>query len=123
MLKRISLSVMALFYVGGGINHFVRTGFYLQIMPPYLPWHLAAVYVSGVAEILLGVALAIPRLSRLAAWGVIALLIAVFPANVYMWTGHVQPDGFMVPPWFHAVRLPFQLVLVAWAFWHTRVIR
>jgi uncharacterized membrane protein len=120
MAKRISLYFMAALYVVGGVMHFARTSFYLQMMPPYLPWHLALVYVSGLAEIALGCALLVPRLSRLAAWGVIALLVAVFPANVYMWTGHVAIDGHPVPGWVHAIRLPAQALLIAWAYWHTR---
>lgn len=120
MAKRISLYLMAALYLVGGVMHFARTSFYLQMMPPYLPSHLALVYVSGVAEIVLGIGLLSPRLSRLAAWGVVALLIAVFPANVYMWTGHVAIDGHPVPGWFHALRLPAQALLIAWAYWHTR---
>jgi uncharacterized membrane protein len=120
MLKRISLYLMALLYVLAGIQHFSQTGFYLQIMPPYLPWHLALVYISGAAETALGLALVVPRLSRAAAWGIIALLVAVFPANLYMWTAHVQIDGRSIPGWFHAVRLPAQALLIAWAYWHTR---
>jgi uncharacterized membrane protein len=119
MLKRITLWIMAAFYVLAGIRHFTHLGFYLQMMPPFVPWHLAAVYVSGAAEIALGLGLLIPRLSRAAAWGVIALLIAVFPANIYMWTSHLMMDGKVIPGWFHAIRLPAQALLIAWAWWYT----
>ena len=110
--------VLALFFVGAGINHFVRTGFYLRMMPPYLPWPLALVEVSGVAEIVLGVLLAAPRFTVTAAWGLILLLIAVFPANLQM---ALHPDTF--PEFSPAalwLRLPLQGVLIAWSWWYTR---
>ena len=120
MNKRINRYVMAAFYVFAGLMHFLRPAFYLQMMPPWIPWHLALVQISGVAEIAIGIGLAIPRTSRAAAWGAIALLVAVFPANLYMWMSHVPIDGRPVPGWFHAVRLPAQALLIAWAYWHTR---
>lgn len=117
-LKRASLYVMAVFYLVAGVNHFITPGFYLIMMPPYLPWHVPLVYISGVVEILLAVLL-IPLLTRTyAAWGIILLLIAVFPANVYM----AQMNGVThgLAPVLVWLRLPFQLVLIAWAYWHTR---
>ena len=82
--KSISKYVLAIFMIGAGTMHFVNPGFFLKIVPPYLPLHEELVLVSGVCEVLLGVLLLIPRCSHLAAWGIIALLIAVFPANVYL---------------------------------------
>src|SRR5436305_13598415 len=89
------------------------------MMPPYLPWHLALVYLSGFFEIALGLLLLIPRFTKLAAWGLILLFSAVFPANLYMATNsalfaEIKPSVL----WW---RLPFQLVFIAWAFWFTRV--
>ena len=89
-------------------------------MPPIVPWPWAAVYVSGAAELLLGVGLLIPRLSRVAALGVVLLLTAVFPANIYHWLGSVPVDGTVAPGWYHAVRIPLQGLLIAWAFWLSR---
>jgi uncharacterized membrane protein len=91
------LILAALFYAGAGLLHFLRTGFYLKIMPPYIPWHVAMVYVSGVAEIAGGIGLLIPRLRRTAAWCLVALLIAVFPANLYMATGNIVEHRRAVP--------------------------
>lgn len=124
-VRRASLVLMAALYVLAGTMHFVAPGFYVQMMPAYLPWHLALVYVSGVCEIALGLGLLVPRLRRIAAWGVILLLIAVFPANVNMAVHSIVPAGlpaWMPPPrpsglW---LRLPMQLVLIAWAYLHTR---
>jgi uncharacterized membrane protein len=116
--KRVLLWVMAGFYVLAGVNHFVAPEFYLRLMPDYLPWHLALVYVSGVAELVLGVAVLIPRLRRLAAWGIIALLVAVFPANVH---AAVQEIPLIAgDPFWNWVRLPFQALFIAWAWWYTR---
>jgi len=119
-LELASLVVMSAFYVFAGAMHFVRPAFYLAIMPPFLPAHLFLVYLSGVAEIVLGLALWVPSLRRWAAYGIVALLIAVFPANVYMWLGDVAIDGKRVPGWGHAIRLPLQGVLIAWAYWQGR---
>ena len=76
--KTASKYLLAIFMVGAGTMHFVRPEFYVKIMPPYLPLHRELVYLSGILEVVLGMALLIPRFSRLAAWGIIALLIAVF---------------------------------------------
>ena len=118
--KRVLLWVMGLFYVAGGINHFARTDFYLPMMPPYLPLHRELVYLSGLAEIVLGVAVLVPRTRVAAAWGLILLLIAIFPANVHIALYDVPvfgaTHGAGIWNW---VRLPFQAVLIAWAWWYT----
>ena len=109
----------ALFIVAGA-NHFANTRFYLDIMPPYLPWHLALVYVSGVAAVALGGLLLVPRWSAWAGWGLIGLLVAVFPANLHMAT---HPELYpSLPPIALWVRLPLQALLIAWAYWYTRVV-
>ncbi|MFT7154621.1 MAG: putative membrane protein [Bacteroidia bacterium] len=116
-MKDISLYVMAAFYVFAGVNHFLKPKFYLRLMPPYLPWHKAMNYLSGVIEVLLGVLLFFPAYSTIAAWGVIALLIAVFPANIYHLTS-AKPGG-KEPIWGLWLRLPFQALFLLWAWWHT----
>ena len=124
IVKRCSLFLMAAFYVAAGIAHFLTPEFYLEIMPPYLPWHLPLVVASGMAEIALGVLLLIPATRYAAAWGVVALLIAVFPANLHMAINQVQPAH--APAWMGQptplalwLRLPVQAFLVLWAWWHT----
>ena len=107
----------AALFITAGVGHFVATDFFLKIMPPYLPFHLPLVLVSGVIEILLGILLLVPRYSRLAAWGIIALLIAVFPANIHVYT---HQELFPFPPLAHLLRLPLQGVLILWAFAYTR---
>jgi uncharacterized membrane protein len=120
LARRVSLWLMALLLVSASATHFLRPGLFVPIVPPVVPWPLAAVHVSGAAECLLGIGLLIPRLSRLAALGVVLLLVAVFPANVYHWLGNVRVDGAVAPGWYHAVRLPLQVLLIAWAFWLSR---
>jgi len=97
--------------------HFVKPDFYLKIMPPYLPWHLELVYLSGLCEMALGTLLLVPRFSRLAAWGIFALLIAIFPANIYVFQNQ---EVLPAPPLLHLLRLPLQGVFLLWAYWHTR---
>ncbi len=106
-----------LFVLAGG-NHFVQPDPYVKIVPPYLPWHLELVYVSGFFEMALGALLLVPRYTTLAAWGLIALLIGVFPANVQMALNpELYPTISPVALW---LRLPLQGALLAWAFWFTR---
>jgi uncharacterized membrane protein len=111
---------MGVFYVVAGAWHFLRPDFYLPMMPPYLPLHRELVYLSGAAEMLLGALVLVPRTRGAAAWGIVLLLIAVFPANVHIALHDVPlfgaTHGAGVWNW---VRLPFQGVLVAWAWWYT----
>lgn len=89
-------------------------------MPPLLPHPLALVWISGAAEIAGGLALLIRPLQRAAAWGLIALLVAVSPANVYMAVAHLPFPGIFGQSWFQWVRVPLQLPLILWAWTYTR---
>lgn len=112
-----SLTVLAVAFVAAGVNHFVSPQLYLKIMPDYLPLPMELIYLSGLFEILGGVGIAVPKLRRTAGWGLIALLVAVFPANVDMW---MRADEFpTIPTWSLLLRLPFQGVLIAWVWWST----
>ncbi len=108
---------MAVLYILAGINHFVNARFYIRIIPPYIPRPELMNVLSGVAEILLGILLLIPAFSSIAAWGIIALLIAVFPANIYHYTSAKAGKG--IPRWILLVRLPMQGLLVYWAWLYT----
>ncbi len=118
IFKQILKWLFGITFVLAGANHFINADFYSKIMPPVFPAPLFLIYLSGAFEIALGIMLLIPKFTRLAAWGLIALLIAVFPANVYM---AMNPQLF---PEFSAamlyLRLPLQLVIMAWAVWFTR---
>jgi len=117
--KRVALILASLFYIGAGILHFTKTEFYLRIMPPYIPWHLAMVQISGVCEIAGGIALLVPRLRRLAACCIVALLIAVFPANIYMANNPVAAGAASLSPVLLWGRLPLQFVFIWWVLWAT----
>jgi len=101
--------------VGSGVNHFRDPATYVAMMPAALPWHLALVYVSGAFEIAGGLGLVHPATRRWAAIGLIALLAAVFPANVNMALNHLPLAGRAVPAWALWARLPFQALFIAWA--------
>jgi len=119
--KRVLLWVMAIAYMFAGFNHLMNPDFYVAIMPPKLPNPEWLNVLSGLAEIVLGVyLLAEPRVRALAAWGIIALLIAVFPANVYVALENVGAEGPGSGAGFgNWIRLPFQLLFVVWAWWYT----
>jgi uncharacterized membrane protein len=112
----MSLYLMALLYLAAGLMHFIKPGFFLKIMPPYLPAHQLLVALSGVAEVLLGLGLLFPATRSWAAWGIILLLIAVFPANVYM---AYAPPFQAISPWIRWGRLPLQGLLIWWAWQYT----
>jgi len=120
-LKSVLRTVLAAAMVFAGIMHFVATDAYVAIMPDYLPLHLELVYASGVFEVLGGLGLLLQRTRRAAAWGLVLLYVCVFPANLNMAIHEIQPvpDLTIAPIWMWA-RLPFQVVLVAWAWWMTR---
>ena len=110
----IARGALAAVFVGAGALHFTSTESYVQIVPPYLPAPRALVLVSGAAEIAGGLAILVPRLHRLAGLGLIALLVAVFPANVHMALNADQFRG--IPAALLWLRLPLQAVLVAWVW-------
>ncbi|WP_440770481.1 DoxX family protein [Natronorubrum sp. DTA28] len=123
-LKRPLLYVMGPAYIVAGILHFVVPELYVQIVPPLVPAALALVYLTGLAEIAVGIGLLIPQTRQYAAWATVALLIAIFPANVYMATHGVviegMPGGGDPSSFVRWGRLPLQGVLILWALWYTR---
>ena len=119
MFKQITIYLMSLFYVFGGIKHFTNVGWYMKIMPPYLSYHKELVYLSGAFEIILGIMLVFEKTRFLSGWGLILLLIAVFPANIYL----AQTNGatINISPVLAWGRLPFQAVFIGLAYWHSTV--
>ena len=113
MVKKFFLYLLCAFMIFGGLNHFLNTDIYLSMMPPYLPYHLELVFLSGIAEIICGVLLPIPKTRVWGAWFTILTLIAIFPANVYM---AQNPELFLFASKLGLyIRLPFQFVLIGWA--------
>ncbi|MBC8075560.1 MAG: DoxX family protein [Chloroflexales bacterium] len=116
--KAIGRSLTGAIFIIAGLNHFLQPRLYRAIMPPYLPWHGPLVAISGLAEVVLGVLVCVPRSAQLGGWGLIALLVAVFPANLHM---ALNPERFApLPAWALWARLPLQPLLMAWVHWCTR---
>jgi uncharacterized membrane protein len=118
--QRVAVAVAAVFYVVAGLLHFIKPAPYLRIMPSYIPSHAAMVQISGAFEILGGLGLFVPATRRAAAWGLVALLIAVFPANLYMAMHPAEAGAAGIAPVLRWGRLPLQAVLAWWLLWCTR---
>ena len=109
---------LAIFFTYTGIDHFVNAEFYLSIMPPYFPLHKEAVYISGFFEVLGGVGVLVPQFRKIAGWGLFLLLIAVYPANIYM---AITPEAFpKIPISLLYFRLVLQFFFLYWAYIVTR---
>ena len=117
-MKLITIYLTSFFYIFTGIKHFTNAKWFMQIMPPYLPNHLQLVYLSGAFEILFGIMLLFNKARFIAGWGLILLLIAVFPANIYL----AQTNGAALntTPTIAWGRLPFQAIFIALAYWHSK---
>ena len=111
------LYLMAFLYIIAGINHFRSPGMYIRIIPPLFKNPKLINILSGIAEILLGLLLMFPFSKKFAAWGIIALLVAIFPANLFMFQN--KKASFGLPRWVLFVRLPLQIVLIYWAYQYT----
>lgn len=125
--KRVLRYVLSAVMVGVGLLHFVADDIFVQIVPPAFPAPYALVWISGVIEVALGIALLFPRTRRAAGFALVALYVAVFPANIYMALANVQLRG--LPAWADQpsvtalwMRLPFQLVFIAWALWVAEIV-
>jgi len=112
----IGLAIVFLWFFIGGIAHFVATDLEATIVPPYIPWPVAAVLVSGVFELLGAAGILVPSLRRAAGIGLFLLTLAVTPAHIYMLQ---QPELFNVPLWALWLRLPIQVALLALIVWST----
>jgi uncharacterized membrane protein len=122
--KKVLRWLLAALMSAVGVAHFAEPAPFVAIIPTWLPAPLLLVYVSGLFEILGGVGLLIPRVQRAAALGLVALFVAVFPANVNQALNHVSFDGGPPPPLAALyARLPFQVLFIAWAYWLSRPTR
>ncbi|MGK0257641.1 MAG: putative membrane protein [Candidatus Azotimanducaceae bacterium] len=118
VLRYLGLGIVFVWFMFGGITHFTNPDFFVAIMPPYLPWHLEIVYLSGVFEVVFAAMLVLPKTRQLAGNLLMALTIAVTPANIHMW---LNPDLFPdVEPLLLSVRLVVQIVLLFVIWWSTR---
>jgi uncharacterized membrane protein len=120
-MRSLGVLLLALLFIVAGPLHFLMPAIYLKIMPPYLPHPMALIYISGAAELLGGIGLLVPMTRRAAAWGLVALLIAVWPANFYMATAHLPFPGVLGQSWAQWLRVVLQVPLIYWALWCARV--
>lgn len=123
ILRLIVRLLLAALFLFAGTVHLRHPEFFLPVMPPWIPFHLLCVQVSGVFELLggVGLLLSVRRVQLLTGWGLALLLIAVFPANIYMAMTHVKIHGFPSQPWMGWARLPLQPLLIVAALWVTGV--
>lgn len=116
--KRLVIFFVFIWFLIGGIGHFVKSDFFLKIMPPYLPYPLTLIYISGFFELLGAFGLLLEKYRKWAGNGLVLLAICVTPANVYMWQ---HPDLFsQIPEWLLVFRLIFQVVFIIGIWWSTR---
>lgn len=116
ILKKIALYFTGLFFIFAGARHFTAPEFYMMMMPTILPIPLELIYISGAFEILGGIGLMIPKTRAFSAWGLMALLLAVLPANIHMWTHNIELHDAYTPNWLLLIRIPFQFLLIAWMY-------
>lgn len=121
-LKKLSLYLMPFLYLAAGINHFISPESYLPIIPEYLPNHELINILAGIAEIILGIGLLIPKTRVVSAWGVILMLIAFIPSHVYfIQIGSCVEGGICTPEWLGWIRLVvIHPLLLAWAWIYTK---
>jgi uncharacterized membrane protein len=111
-----SRGALALFFIVAGTGHFISPALYIAIVPSYIPSPAVMVTWSGVAEILGGLGVCFRSTRRAAGWWLIALLIAVFPANIHAISTGMVIGGYALPAWILWARLPFQLLFIAWVY-------
>lgn len=116
--RKPARNVLAGLFIAAGAMHFAVPSVYEKIMPPYLPWHRTLIYLSGAAEVAGGAGLLVTPTRRWAGYGLVALLFAVYPANIHMASEAVQQRGWTAPYTLATLaRLPLQFPLMAWAWW------
>ena len=113
---------MSFLYIIVGIKHFVDVEYFVSIVPNYISWKKEAVFISGFFEILLGILLLFHKTRKLAAWGIIMLLIAVFPANIYLYVSEIAREILNISKIDALIRIPFQIPLIIISYWHSKKI-
>ena len=120
VIKNITIHAMSLFYIIVGIKHFMDVEYFVSIIPNYISWKKEAVFISGFFEILLAILLLFHKTRKLAAWGIILLLIAVFPANIYLYVSEIPRDILNISKTDALIRIPFQIPLIIISYWHSK---
>ena len=122
IIKNITIYIMSILYITIGIKHFIDVSYFVTIVPSYISWKKEAVIISGFFEILLGILLLFHKTRKLAAWGIILLLIAVFPANIYLYVSEIPRDILNISKTDALIRIPFQIPLIIISYWHSKKI-
>ena len=122
IIKNITIYIMSFLYIIVGIKHFVDVEYFVSIVPNYISWKKEAVFISGFFEILLGILLLFHKTRKIAAWGIIMLLIAVFPANIYLYVSEITRDILNISKIDALIRMPFQIPLIIISYWHSKKI-
>ena len=115
--KSILIIISSIFYTIVGIKHFIEPDYFLSIIPPYLPFHIELVYISGFFEILFGLMILFPKYRYYGSIGLILLLIAVFPANIYLAQSKEAQEAIGASQQIAIWRLPMQGILIWIAYW------
>jgi uncharacterized membrane protein len=118
-VKKATIYLMTFFYVKVGTDHFINPDYFISIMPPYFPWKLEAIYISGFFEVIFGVGL-LTKYRKYSAWGLIILLLAVFPANIYLIESQEAQNALGITRETAIIRAPFQLLFLGIAYWHSK---
>ena len=120
IFKNITVYIMSLLYIIVGFRHFIDPEFFIIIVPPYISCKNEVVLISGLLEIIMGVLLLFKETRKIGSWGIILLLIAVFPANIYLYLSEVPQDMLGISKKQALLRIPFQIPLIILAYWHSQ---
>lgn len=118
--KHITIYIVSILYIVVGYKHFVNTDFFTAIVPPFLIYKKEIVISSGVIEIILGLSLLFKKTRKIGSWGIILLLISVFPANIYLYISEIPREELNISKAQALIRIPFQIPLIILAYWHSQ---
>tara|TARA_B110000438_G_C15763860_1_gene628607 strand:+ start:882 stop:1250 length:369 start_codon:yes stop_codon:yes gene_type:complete len=118
-IKKATIYLMAISYAYVGIEHFNNPNYFMAIMPSSFPWKIEAVYISGFFEVIFGIGL-LTKYRKYSAWGLIILLFAVFPANIYLIQSQDAQNALGITRQTAIIRAPFQLLFLGLAYWHSK---
>ena len=120
IIKELTILLISILYITIGINHFLKPNFFLEIVPPIIPFKLEVVFISGFFEIILGILILFKKTRKLASLLIIVLLILVFPANIYLYMSETPRISLNITKSQALYRMPFQLSLIIISYWHSR---
>jgi len=120
IIKELTILLISILYITVGLNHFINPNFFLEIVPPIIPFKLEVVFISGFFEIILGVLVLFKKTRKLASLLIIVLLVVVFPANIYLYLSETPRLSLNITKSQALFRMPFQLSLIIISYWHSR---